>query len=355
VSATKVEESAPPPKRRFSARRLLLKSGFSAAVFLLCIVVAEVTLHTMGYGNLEVYDPDPRLYWRLRPNQNCFTKVNHHPVRINSLGTRGQEFQPSKPAQTIRILSLGDSRTFGWGLTEDETYSAQVGQMLQEQVGAGRKVEIINAGVNGWSYDQMFVYFRDVGLGYNPDVVIVGEANGWTQFSEKSSPDFVKKFMLRVRLKNILRRSAIYHYAIELKLKNFYERHRAKFIPVDPSRDPYFKEQQRKDPQEIFYETIVELCSTAASNHVQPVVLFLPVVQDLTATNAAPILRIKQTVAQKLNIPLVNPTAELQKGGESLYLEGDPVHFNAQGSRIVAKTLFNAVTNLPLVMNLGAF
>jgi len=351
MTVTKIEEPAPAPKRRFSAKRLFLKLGFSAAVFLLCIVVAEVTLHVMGYGDLEVYDPDPHLYWRLRPNQNCFTKVNHQPVRINSLGTRGPEFQPSKPTQTIRILSLGDSRTFGWGLAEDQTYSARLGQMLQEKVGTARKVEIINAGVNGWSYDQMFVYFRDVGLGYHPDIVIVGEANGWTQFSEKSSPDFVKKFMLRVRLKNVLRRSAIYHYAIELKLKNFYERHRARFIPVDPNQDPYFKEQQRKDPQEIFHVAIEELCSTAVSNRVEPVVLFLPGLQELTATNPASLLRVKQTVAEKLNIPLVDPTANLRKGGESLYLEGDPVHFNAEGSRIVAEALFKAVTNLPLVTN----
>jgi hypothetical protein len=160
------------------------------------VVIAEVTLHLMGYGNLEVYDPDPRLYWRLKPNQNCFTKVNHEPVRINSLGTRGPEFQSSKPAQTFRILSLGDSRTFGWGLTEDETYSARLGHLLQEKFGTGRRVEVINAGVNGWAYDQMYVYFRDVALGYHPDPVIVGEGNGWTQFSEKSSPEFIKKFRL---------------------------------------------------------------------------------------------------------------------------------------------------------------
>jgi lysophospholipase L1-like esterase len=320
--------------------------GFSAGVFLLCIVIGEVTLHLMGYGNLEVYDPDPRMYWRLKPNQSCFTKVDHKPVRVNSLGTRGPEFQPSKPAQTFRILSLGDSRTFGWGLTEDETYSARLGHLLQEKFGAGKRVEVINAGVNGWAYDQMYVYFRDVGVGYHPDLVIVGEGNGWTQFSEKSSPEFIKKFMWRVRLKNILRRSAIYHYAVELKLKNFYERHRAKFIPVDPNQDPYFKEQQRKEPQEVFRGAIEELCSIAVSNHVQPLILYLPTVPDLTTTNSRPILETKQAVAKKLNIPLVDPTTNLRKGSESLYLEGDPIHLNVEGNRILAEALFNAVTNV---------
>jgi lysophospholipase L1-like esterase len=346
LSAPVIENSAKPPKQPFSKKRLLLKIGFSAAVFLLCIVVAETTSHLMGYGNLEVYDPDPGVYWRLTPNQNCFTKVNHQPVRINSLGTRGPEFQRAKPPQTIRILSVGDSRTFGWGLAENETYSARLGHLLQEKLGAARRVEVINAGVNGWGYEQMFVYFRDVGMGFHPDVVIVGEGNGWTQFSEKSSPDFKRGFIWRVRLKNVLRRSAIYHYAIELKLKNFYEQHRAKFIPIDPNQDPYFKGQQRKEPQEIFRAAIEELCGLAASNHVQPVLLYLPVVPDLSATNRSAILRTKQAVAQKLNIPFVDPRASLSAAGASLYLEGDLTHLNAEGNRILAEALFSVVTNV---------
>ncbi len=333
-------------KRPFSAKRLFLKLSFSAGVFLLCVAVAEAVLRLMGYGDLEVYDPDPHLYWKLRPNQRCFTKVNHEPVRINSLGTRGQEFQPAKPSGTVRLLSLGDSRTFGWGLAEDETYSARLGQMLQEKLGGAKKVEVINAGVNGWSYAQMLVYFRDIGLSYHPDLVIIGEANGWTQFSEKSSPAFVKKFMMRVRFKNLLRRSAIYHYAIEVKLKDFYERHRAKFIPIDPNQDPYFKEQQQSNPQEVFRAAIDELCGLALSNHIQPVLLYLPPLDQLTATNPAAIFETKQAIVQKWNVPLVDPTTSLRSGGSRLYLEADPIHFNAEGSRILAQTLFEATTNL---------
>ena len=194
----------------------------------------EIILRLNGYGNLEIYEPDPLLYWKLKPNQNCYTKVGHKPVHINSQGTRGREFQIEKPAGTIRILSLGDSRTFGWGLDESETYSSRLQQMIQEKLGDRKKVEVINAGVNAWSFPQMLVYFRETGLRYQPDVVILAEANLWTQFSEKNSPEFVRKFMWRVRLKNLLRRSAIYHYVLEVKLKSFYERHRTKFIPVDP-------------------------------------------------------------------------------------------------------------------------
>src|SRR6185295_19417304 len=112
--------SASPPKFRW--RRLGQNLALSIGVFVLCGLACEIALRLLGYGNLEIYEPDARLYWRLRPNQDCFTKVDRRPVHINAQGTRGPEFQVPKPAGTFRILSLGDSRTFGWGLADEETY-----------------------------------------------------------------------------------------------------------------------------------------------------------------------------------------------------------------------------------------
>src|SRR5439155_13131871 len=233
-------------------QRLAQNLALSLGVFLLCAGAFELLLRLNGYGNLEIYEPDPALYWKLKPNQDCYTKVDHKPVHINSHGTRGPEFQNEKPPNTFRILSLGDSRTFGWGLSEAETYSARLRELLQRQVGQRQTVEVINAGVNAWSYPQMLVYFRDTALQYRPDIVILAEANLWTQFSEKNSPEFVRTFMRRVRLKNFLRQFAIYHYIVEVKLKDFYERHRTRFIPVDPQQDPAFKSQQQADPEAFF-------------------------------------------------------------------------------------------------------
>src|SRR5439155_3552527 len=172
-----VSVASPQPSRW---RRLLQNLALSASVFLLCLAALELVLRLNGYGNVEIYEPDPALYWKLKPNQDCYTKVGHQPVHINSHGTRGPEFQSQKPANTFRILSLGDSRTFGWGLSESETYSDQLRRLLQNKVGPGRKIEVLNAGVNAWSYPQMLVYFRDTAINYHPDVVLLAEANLWT-------------------------------------------------------------------------------------------------------------------------------------------------------------------------------
>lgn len=340
--------TAPAPKAAPASRwkRLVQKMALSVFVFGLCFVVLEVALRLAGYGNLEVYSPDTQLYWKLKPNQDCYTKVGRKPVHVNSKGTRGPEFAVAKPPGTIRILSLGDSRTFGWGLTEAETYSGRLEALLQEKVGPGRRVEVINAGVNAWSYPQMLVYFREHGLKFQPDIVLLAGANLWTQFSEQSSPEFVRSFLRRVWLKNVLRRFATYHYFIEIKLREYYEHHRSKFIPVDPKQDTLFKEQQQADPDAVFRNAIEALCRLAQTNGVRPVLLDLPVLDDWARTNTPAPLRAKREVSARLSVPLVDITPDVKDEGAAVYLEADPVHFDARGNDIIARRLLQAVQPL---------
>lgn len=327
-------------------KRLLQNLALSTATFLACLGVAEGILRLSGYGRLILYEPDPLLYWRPKPNQQCFTKIGRHPVRVNRHGTRGADFAVPKPAGVLRLLSLGDSRTFGWGLAEEETYSARLQALLQDYFGDGRRVEVINAGVNAWSYQQMHLYFRHVALGFQPDVVILAEANLWTQFSEQSSPEFVRRFLWRVRLKNFLRRFALYHFVVEVQLRKFYETYRTRFIPVNPRQDSLFQEQQQADPEGAFRQAIAGLCALARSNHVVPVLLFLPALDSPASTNRVNILAVKQEVSRSQGVPLVDLTSELAGGGKALYLDDDPVHLNAPGNAIVAGRLFAALTNI---------
>jgi lysophospholipase L1-like esterase len=339
------------PARPSRAKRLLQNLGLSLATFALCVAAAELVLRLLGYGNLEIYEPDRALYWKLKPNQNCYTKIDHKPVRINSQGTRGPEFLPEKPVHTLRILSLGDSRTFGWGLSEPETYTAQLEQMLRRQFGGAKTIEAINAGVNAWGYPQMLVYFRDTALRYRPDIVVIGDANLWSQFSDRNSPEFAERFMWRVRLKNLLRRFALFHFVdavAEMKLRNFYGQIRLKFVPVDPRQDTLFKEQQQKDPDALFRSAIEGLCRAALTNHVQPILLYLPFEYELTATNASSVLKAKRELSRQLGVPLVDLTPDLQPVGKALYLEADPVHLNVRGNEIVARRLFETVNGLSM-------
>ncbi len=344
-SSSEILAPAARPSRLKNALKNLALFGFT---LLLCVGLTELALRILGYGNVEIYEPHPQLYWRLKPNQDCFTKIDRKPVHVNSHGTRGREFSSAKPAGTRRIVSLGDSRTFGWGLSEAETYSDLIEKQLQERFGATEKIEVINCGVNAWSYPQMSVFFREFALKWQPDLVILADANLWTQFSEQSDPAFVKKFLHRVRLKNFLRRFALYHYVVEVQLKNFYEQHRSKFVPVDPKQDTLFKAQQQKDPDAFFRAAIETLCATARSNGVPVVLMFQPNQNTLLATNAPSegVLRAKQQVSHQFNVPLIDLTDDLRPQAKDLYLDADPVHLNSKGNEIIGRRLFEVVRPL---------
>src|SRR4051812_44381896 len=162
-------DTAVAPRKASRGKALLVNLALSGGSLLLFVGLLELALRLMGYGNVEIYQADPLLYWRLKPNQECYTKVNHQPVHINSMGTRGAEFKAEKPPNTLRLVSLGDSRTFGWGLSEPETYSGLLEAKLQSYAGGKTNVEVINAGVNAWSFPQMTAYFREHALKYKPD------------------------------------------------------------------------------------------------------------------------------------------------------------------------------------------
>lgn len=94
------------------------------------------------------------------------------PVKINSQGFRDAEHPPNKGNGTIRILGLGDSFTFGWGVHVDQTYLKQLEQGLHHAL--NHSVETINTGVPGWGLNQYYLYLKEAGLKLAPDVVLLG-------------------------------------------------------------------------------------------------------------------------------------------------------------------------------------
>lgn len=302
--------------------------------------LVELVLRYSGYGNLIIYEPHPELYWKPKPNQNCYTKIGHKPIHVNSKGTRGEDFKESKPNNVFRVLCIGDSKTFGWGLSEDAIYCRLLQNSLQEEIGVSRKVEVINAGVNAWSYSQIFVYLRDIGITYDPDIVVLADANLWTQFSEKNSREFIDEMMKKVWLKNLVRKSAIYHFFIEVKLQKFYYKFRKKFIAIDPGEDNLFEEQQQSDPYLFIKQEISKVCRLLNEKNIKGLLIYIPEKYRLTPNNQnSNILSIKKEISQIYDIPLIDFTKYFIKSQDKLFLEGDPVHPNGKGHKIIAERL----------------
>ena len=94
------------------------------------------------------------------------------PVAINSVGLRDREYPPQKPPGMTRILMLGDSVTFGWGVRIEETPSKLLEDLLNSGL-ASPRYEVINSGVGNYNTAMEVAYFLDRGQALKPDIVVL--------------------------------------------------------------------------------------------------------------------------------------------------------------------------------------
>lgn len=86
---------------------------------------------------------------------------------------RDLSYAVPKPPGTYRILLLGPSFAYGWGVDYDKSFAALLPQMLAKQgFAAGQKIELINAGVPSLQPGPQLNWFEHEGRKYQPDLVI---------------------------------------------------------------------------------------------------------------------------------------------------------------------------------------
>ncbi len=104
----------------------------------------------------------------------------------NRLGYRGGEIAIPKPEGTFRIVAMGGSTTYGF-TPVDESYPAWLERTLQETYGYDR-VEVINAGVHGYTSWNTLVNFATRIPELQPDLVIVYDG-GNDVLPRETAPD----------------------------------------------------------------------------------------------------------------------------------------------------------------------
>lgn len=90
-------------------------------------------------------------------------------VHLNSLGLRSPEIGPRRPGE-LRVLCLGDSFVFGYGVADDETFPEVLRGLLAERL--GRPVVVGNAGVPGYGTVEQALCLKRLRADFDPDVVV---------------------------------------------------------------------------------------------------------------------------------------------------------------------------------------
>jgi lysophospholipase L1-like esterase len=120
---------------------------------------------------------DRNLFWAPRPGYTG--KFHGRQITINSLGCRGPEPGPRRPGRR-RLVCFGDSITFGYDVGDRETYASFLGRELPG-------VDVLNAGVNGYSSHQVLARLRLLEPRVNPDVATF--LVGWNDRVERPVDD----------------------------------------------------------------------------------------------------------------------------------------------------------------------
>jgi lysophospholipase L1-like esterase len=99
-------------------------------------------------------------------HRNAFPEL----YAVNHLGFRDREWGPKPPGVT-RIVLLGDSNAFGWGVGRDETYGRRIESSMRS---AGQDVEVLNLARPGANTVEEAGIFAEHGLPRSPDLVLLG-------------------------------------------------------------------------------------------------------------------------------------------------------------------------------------
>src|SRR6266850_1022453 len=148
---------------RIPRRAIALNLLLACASLLFTAAVAEIALRVFPPPSLDkrkiltevgrmvppyLMLPDAEIGWVLAPS---FKGVGRGPgwsvtIATDSLGLRDREYDLDDVA--ARIVVIGDSYTFGFGVEAEETFPKVAERELMRTSLAG--VEVVNAGVNGY-------------------------------------------------------------------------------------------------------------------------------------------------------------------------------------------------------------
>lgn len=152
---------------------------------LFTLIILEIGLQVIGIDQPKVVEAE-KTEWKRVPEEvwteyhstlgwvNQKNKSAAHSVarkqiivHTNSKGMRGQkEYTQKKPYRVTRLMLLGDSFVFGFGVPDEETFGA----LLE----ASRyKIEAPNLGVPAYGIAQIYLSYSEIARDYESDYVFI--------------------------------------------------------------------------------------------------------------------------------------------------------------------------------------
>jgi hypothetical protein len=131
---------------------------------------ATSSMHDLDLGDIVQPSRHAGIVYELRPNVRG--QFVGQPLLINSQGLHDYEYSRRKEASTFRIVGVGDSSLFGWGVPFEDSGLKVLERRLNEKFRA-QKFEVIDFAVPGYNTAMEAETFVKRCLEYAPDLVLL--------------------------------------------------------------------------------------------------------------------------------------------------------------------------------------
>lgn len=114
------------------------------------------------------FEYDPIAGWKNAANLNKPTSKEHGAVRTNSYGMRNDgDFSVEPTPGRSRLMIVGDSYSFGFGVSNEESYAYQLAARMPDW-------DVMNLAVSATGTDQQHLMYEHYGEKFKPNIVLLG-------------------------------------------------------------------------------------------------------------------------------------------------------------------------------------
>ena len=123
-------------------------------------------------GDILIYLPQSKL--RKSTPDGLTIKFGGENVTYFSGYRRTSPITKEKPIKTKRIISIGDSFTWGWKVSNENTIPHQLETILNQNKSQDfDKIEVLNAGMTASTITNSYEGLKNYDVNFSPDVVIL--------------------------------------------------------------------------------------------------------------------------------------------------------------------------------------
>ncbi len=164
-------------------KEILINSIFFIVSFIIVFAIAEVGFRFYTDRKM-IYDIEMHKYAKKLKQRSSVPGLSHEhipnaeaslmgvDVKINSIGFRDDELSSPKSSNEKRVLIIGQSITFGWGVPKDSIFLEQVEHRLNME-NDSIKYSFINSGIGNYNTELESILLKKNLPIVNPDMVVL--------------------------------------------------------------------------------------------------------------------------------------------------------------------------------------